>query len=316
MIMKCRKFQENDWKALCELYNQVFTADRVTEAFFLEHLILSPNFDPEGVVLAEENGRLTGAVIAQIARRNLSPWSDQVTASADKGYLMPPLILDVDTGKCLIAEAEKYFLSNGRRTVFGSAIGPTLFPDGVDWRMYPVISQALEESGYQECSQYFSMGRSLLNYVPDDRITEKIQKLRQIGIEAKVCEWDDVPAVKRFLLAGDLIGRIQNLAQKIRQHELDQVVIIRNAENVLGYCQYNYYDEAERCGPFGVTREMRGQGIGQVMVAKLLEIMARRGFQYVWFASCSERNVHFYRKNGFEIFRAKKLYTKILKEVK
>ncbi|MBO4290754.1 MAG: GNAT family N-acetyltransferase [Lachnospiraceae bacterium] len=310
-----RIFQEKDWKALHKLYNRIFTADRVTENFFLEHLILSPNFDPDGIILAEENGQLTGAVIAQVVSRNLSPWTDQVSVAGTTGYLMPPLISDPDTGKHLIAEAEKYFLAQSRTNIRGSAIGPTLFPDSVDSSNYPVICQVFEESGYQISGHYFSMGRSLLNYQPDEKIMEKIQILRKKGIVAKVCESEDVPAVRRFMQNGDLIGRIQNLSQKISRNELDQVVIIRNEDRVLGYCQYNYYGEQERVGPFGVAKEMRGQGIGQVMVAKLLEVMSLRSFLYVWFASCSETNTNFYRKNGFEIFRTKNVYVKTLKGI-
>ena len=57
---------------------------------------------------------------------------------------------------------------------------------------------------------------------------------------------------------------------------------------------------------------MRGQGIGQVMTAKLLEVMAGRGIPFAWFASCTETNANFYSKNGFEIFRTKRIYIKNL----
>lgn len=307
-----RNFQEKDWKELHRLYNQALHADQVTEEFFLEHLILSPNFDPAGIILAEENGQLIGAAVAQIVTRNISPWTDQVTAAKATGYLMPPLITDAETGKELIARAEKYFLSTGRTTVRVASLGPTLFPDSTDENAYPKICRALEESGYKVATRYHSMKRGLTQYAPSEKIAAKTAELKRQGIKAKVCEWEDVPAVKRFMMGSSLIGRIQNLAQKIRQNELDQIVIIRNEEDVLGYCQYKYYDELERVGPFGVTEKMRGRGIGQVMTAKLLEVMAGRGIPFAWFASCSETNTHFYSKNGFEIFRTKRIYMKNL----
>ena len=310
--MICRKFQENDWKELHRLYNRMLHADRVTEGFFLEHLILSPNFDPEGIILAEENGQLAGAAVAQIVTRNVSPWADQVSSAKSTGYLMPPLIDNAETGKMLIAEAEKYFQANGRTTVRVASLGPTLFPDSTDEKAYPEICRALEESGYTAAARYHSMKRGLTGYKPSEQVAAKAAELKRQGIEAKICEWEDVPAVKRFMMGSSLIGRIQNLALKIRQNELDQVVIIRNAEDVLGYCQYKYYDELERVGPFGVTDKMRGKGIGQVMTAKLLQVMAQRGIPFAWFASCTETNAHFYSKNGFEIFRTKRIYLKNL----
>jgi ribosomal protein S18 acetylase RimI-like enzyme len=315
--MICRKFQEKDWKELHRLYNRMLHADRVTEGFFLEHLILSPNFDPEGIILTEENGKLSGAAVAQIVTKNVSPWTDQVSSAKSTGYLMPPLIDNAETGKILIAEAEKFFLANGRTTVRVSSLGPTLFPDSTDEKAYPEICRALDESGYTVAARYHSMKRGLTGYTPSEQVAAKAAELKRQGIEAKVCEWEDVPAVKRFMMESSLIGRIQNLASKIRQNELDQIVIIRNVKEVLGYCQYKYYDELERVGPFGVTDKMRGQGIGQVMTAKLLTVMAQRGLPFAWFASCTETNAHFYRKNGFEIFRTKRIYMKDLRgEVK
>ena len=193
-----------------------------------------------------------------------------------------------------------------------ASLGPTLFPDSTDEDAYPEICRALEESGYTDAARYHSMKRDLTGYNPSEQVAAKAEVLKLRGIEAKVCEWEDVPAVKRFMMESSLVGRIQNLALKIRQHELDQVVIIRNAEEVLGYCQYKYYDQLERVGPFGVTDKMRGQGIGQVMTAKLLEVMAGRGIPFAWFASCTATNAHFYSKNGFEIFRTKRIYIKNL----
>jgi len=310
--MNLRHYQENDWKALFELYNSILTADRVSESFFLEHLILSPNFEPKNVLLAEENGTITGAVVVQLAIRNYSPYVDQVSTSAGTGFMMPPLIRNLETGKFLIAEAEKYLKSKLCRTVKVAAMGPTLFPDSVDAEAYPVLAQTLTACGYQSGGHYYSMRRDLHNFQPSGHVAEKIAELKAKGIEAKVCENADLPALYRYMKE-EHSGWVLTMQKKLRQHEMDQIVIIRNKTDVLGYCQYNYYDEIDRVGPFGVAKSMRGQGAGQVMVAKLLETMAERGFLCAWFASCSEFNAtHFYNKNGFTVYRTKELFSKNL----
>lgn len=310
--MKIRNYKDSDYKALHALYNRILSADRVTEEFFLEHLILTPNFDPEGVFLAEDDqGELVGAVVAQVVNRSINPYGpDQVVSARDVGNMMPPLFTDKEVGKALIGKAEEFFRSRGKVLVKVVSFGPTLFPDALDKEAYSLIAETLEECCYSSIGRHYSMGRSLFNYAPSEKIREKIRIAAEKGIYAKVCEFSDVEAVKRFMEEGGLAGRIQNLVQKIRADELDQVIIIRNDEEVLGYCQYKYYDETERVGPFGVTQKMRGQGLGQVMTAKLLEVMASRGYQYAYFASCSEGNTHFYGKNDFKIFRTKDIYTK------
>ena len=63
--MNIRVFRENDWQELCRLYNRCYTFDQVSEKFFLEHLILEPNFNPDGVFVAEVDGNISGAVSAQ-----------------------------------------------------------------------------------------------------------------------------------------------------------------------------------------------------------------------------------------------------------
>lgn len=310
--MKIRNYKDNDYKALHALYNKILFSDQITEEFFLEHLILTPNFDPEGVFLAEDDkGELTGAVIGQVVNHTINPYGpDQVAAAATLGYMIPPLFTDQEVGKALIGKVEEFFRSKGKTSVRVTAFGPTLFPDALDKETYSLIAETLEECQYASIGKHYSMGRSLFNYAPSERILEKIRLAAEKGIRAKVCEFSDVEAVKRFMEEGGLAGRVQNLVQKIRANELDQVIIIRNDEEVLGYCQYKYYEEIERVGPFGVTQKMRGQGLGQVMVAKLLEVMALRGYHYAFFASCSEGNTHFYGKNDFKIFRTKDIYTK------
>lgn len=310
--MKIHAYRENDWQTLFRLYNECYVADRVSEKFFLEHLIMEPNFDAGGVFIAEENGVETGAVAAQIITRNLSPWSDQVAKARGTGYMMPLICFTPEVGKALIAEAEKYFSEHGIVQVQAAAAGAYLFPDGIDEETNPLLGKILSECGYKQAGHHYSMRCDLHKWRISDAVAEKIRAGENAGITAKVCGLSDLPALRRFLTSGDLIARMQNVAQKLSRNELDEIVIIRSADEVLGYCQYNYYGEPDRVGPFGIAKGHRGQGLGQIMVTKLLETMARRGFRSAWFASCTEANTHFYSKNGFERFRIKYLFTKQL----
>jgi GNAT superfamily N-acetyltransferase len=311
-----RKYEESDWRGLHTLYNRCLWADKVTPEFFLEHLILSPNFDPAGVAIAEKNGVMIGAAVAQIVRRNLSPWADQVTDARETGYLMPLLVEQADVGVALLAEAENYFRENGRTIIRSVSLGPTLFPNGVDKNLYPAVHQTFAAGGYRDSGSHYSMRCDLEAYRVSESVAEKRDALAREGVAAKVCEYADLPKVRRFLETGDLLGRMQNLADKMARKELHEVIIIASEEEAFGYCQFNYYGRPERVGPFGVTQALRGKGLGQVMVAKLLETMVERGYQYAYFVSCSEQNTHFYAKNNFQVYRKKTLFEKNLAEDK
>ena len=57
---------------------------------------------------------------------------------------------------------------------------------------------------------------------------------------------------------------------------------------------------------------MKGRGIGTLMIARLLEIMAQKNIKHAWFASCVKDLVYFYGKNGLQVFRKKSILVKEL----
>ena len=310
--MIIRNFRNSDAGALFVLYNSIFTADRVTWPFFIQHFLMQPNFDPEGTFVAEENGEIVGWASGQIIRKDFDVWGNQARKNAGTGFLMPPAVSDVETGKKLIAAVEEYFRKGECVRSRGAAAGYTLFPNGVDPEAYPVVHRIFEESGYTFSAFSHSMGRSLENYSIPETIRIKIDRLAQEGIRAGVCDYDDLPGLRRLLADTDLNGWMHLPLRKAEQGRLDEAVVVRKGSDVVGYCQYNYFGEAERIGPFGIDKNMRGKGLGVIMVAKLLEIMAERGFKYAWFASCTEQRIPFYAKNGLQVYKKKSIFVKEL----
>ena len=308
--MLIRNFQDADAKEMFALYDSVYTADRVSWPFFVQYFLLSPNFDPAGTFIAEENGRIAGWASGQIVRKDFDVWGSQSRKNAGTGFLMPPAIKEVETGKKLIAAVEEYFRQGGCVRSKGAAAGYTLFPNGVDPEAYPVVHRAFEESGYAFSAFSHSMGRSLENYSIPEAVQAKIDRLAAEGILAGICGYDDLPGLRHLLAETELNGWMHLPLRKAEQGCLDEAVVVRKGSDVVGYCQYNYFGEAERIGPFGVSRDMRGKGLGTVMVAKLLEVMAERGFKYAWFASCTEQRIPFYSRNGLQVFKKKSIFVK------
>jgi len=308
--MRFRSFQDPDAKEMFALYDSVYTADRVSWPFFVRHFLLSPNFDPAGTFIAEENGRIEGWASGQIIRKDFDVWGDQARKNAGTGFLMPPVIKDIETGKRLIASVEGYFRQGKCVRSRGSAAGYTLFPNGVDPEAYPVVHRAFEGSGYTCFSSSYSMRRDLENYSVPEVVRAKIEHLAAEGIRADICHYDDLPGLRHLLAETGLNGWMHLPLRKAEQGRLDEAVVVRRGSDILGYCQYNYFGEAERIGPFGISGDLRGKGLGTVMVAKLLEIMAERGFKYAWFASCSAQKIPFYAKNGLQVFKKKSIFVK------
>ena len=305
-----RLYRENDWPQMLELYNRFMTADRITEEFFVQYILLSPNFDGQGVFVDEENGRIVAWGMAQIVRRNYDIWGSQAEKLAGKGFIFLPVTDDLDRAKALIAACEKYLTEAGCSNFRSGAPGYTLFANGVDPELYPVVHRAFTESSYTSCGISYSMHRRLDNYKPTEEVqTLYTERLRE-GFEFKVCEYSDLPAIRRMLENSDLKGWMHLPLRKAEQHRVHEIVIAKYQGDAVGYCQYNYFDNPERIGPFGVDGSMRGKNIGTVMIAKLFDVMSQRNVRYAWFASCAPERINFYSRNGLEVFRKKDILVK------
>ena len=305
-----RLYREDDWPQMLELYNRYMTADRITGEFFIQYILLSPNFDPQGTFVDEEDGRIVAWAMAQVVRRNYDIWGSQAEKLAGKGFIFLPVTDELDRAQALIAACEKYLADAGCRNFRCGAPGYTLFANGVDPEIYPVLHRAFEESGYESCGISYSMHRRLDNYIPSAEVQALYEERVREGFEFKVCEYSDLPAIRRMLENSDLKGWMHLPIRKAEQHKVHEIVIAKYQGDAVGYCQYNYFDNPERIGPFGVAGRMRGKNIGTTMIAKLFQVMSERNVRYAWFASCAPERINFYNRNGLEVFRKKSVLIK------
>ena len=108
----------------------------------------------------------------------------------------------------------------------------------------------------------------------------------------------------------------ENLSLERLKNELENLdsefYFIENKNKNLGYLKLNFgnaqtekveenYFEIER---IYVLKAFLGQKIGQILFDKAIEIGREKNLEYVWLGVWEEnhRAIHFYGKNGFEIF--------------
>jgi GNAT superfamily N-acetyltransferase len=305
--MIIRKYQQADEAEVVALWNTVLWADKISPEFFREKILLDPNFGEDGVFVAEEGMHILGAAVTFVCRTENNPWKQGAVAdSKDKGSLLPVLCVDKKIADRLIGAAEAYLKECGRKIVSVCQHSPFFFPNSIDRKSYPEIYQFFIDNGYKPTGTSYSMGRDLRHYQYPEEARAMEEKFRGEGITFATYHPRHLLAVKRYMLA-ECPGWMADFAIKIcRQNPEHEIMLAFKNSDVVGYCQYNFCGEQlERVGPFSVAQSMRGKNIGQVMTARLLQTMSEHKIQFAYFGSTGNRQLPFYTKNGFEVFREK-----------
>jgi len=306
--MVIRSFQPGDEELLPELWNLCLVSDPVSPERFCERVLLDPNFEPEGLLVAEQGTRLIGFVLAVVRR---VPWPGG-RDDADRGWItaigVHPGWRRQGVGSALLQRAFVFFRSRERRPILVSQYSPNYFLPGVDEEAYPHALIFFKHHGFQESARVVAMERNLLTWtgLPDSVLDLK-HRLGAEGIQ--------VSHLSRRLLV-PLLQFAENKfgpdwARAVRDGLLrggppERVLVAHAGDQVIGYCMYGLYDRpVERFGPFGVDPAWRGKGIGKLLLYLCLQEMRRQGLQNAWFLSTVEESPagNLYRQAGFHTTR-------------
>jgi GNAT superfamily N-acetyltransferase len=313
--MKIRNFEQKDLRGVIDLWNRTLWADRIYEDLFFEKFLLDPNFDKNGFFVIEENGILKAAAIS-FCRTFDQPWGFEGVSieQKNKGFLIPLLIEEtregIELGQVLLEKAENYLREKGRKLVSVCEYNPLFCVNGVDQKIYPQMHSLFLDNGYNQSHISYSMKVDLDKFRISDETQEFISSLEKENITFNQYSPDDMLKIREFFMQ-EFPRWITHFMHKVHtKNPAEEMMFVKQGEEVVGYCQYNYYGQQERVGPFGAAASMRGKKIGQAMVSKLLERMTCKGFKSAYFVSCAERVKGFYARNGFKVFKEKSVFEK------
>lgn len=303
--MRIRKYDARDESDVISLWNESLFADRITPEIFRERILLDPNFDKSGFLLAEDNKGIVGATIGFIRRTDL-PWGYERNKDSDSGYIIvffvAPDYYQTEIEKKLLENVILYFKKLGKKNISFSGYSPTFFPSGIDPEIYPHLFDFFKQNGFTEVGVSYSMRKDIFSFQIPEKIKKLEKKLKQEGITFSYFKLQYLLGVKEFL-SSEFPHWLHKFVDKILLgHPNDEIVIVLKEEKVIGYCQHNYYRHLERVGPFGISSAFRGRKIGTVMLCKLLEGMAKKGYHYAWLGS-TDLAKNYYERMGFEVFR-------------
>ncbi|WP_255955660.1 GNAT family N-acetyltransferase [Streptomyces odontomachi] len=303
-----RDFRAGDGPQLVEAWRRSAPADPIAPDRFRSLVLLDANFDPQGLRVAVDGGRVVGAAYAV---RRLIPLTG-TDLEPEQGWIpfffVDPAARGRGLGRRLLTEALDWLGAHGRTRVDFSSYTPNYVLPGLDAEAYPAAAGLLESLGFRTLYEAAAMDRSLVGYRFPEDVMRRLDELTVQGYRFDTPADDDL--VDLVALAGHHFN--PDWARAIREclaagTPLDRIVVVRDPSGrLVGWAMHGAYESAdERFGPFGVLEEMRGTGLGKVLLHLVLERMRARGAHSAWFLWTGERSPagRLYLKTGFTTTR-------------
>ncbi|MFH9088344.1 GNAT family N-acetyltransferase [Streptomyces sp. NPDC017673] len=303
-----RGFRVGDGPRLVEAWRRSAPADPITPDRFRSLVLLDANFDPEGLRVAVDGDRVLGAAYAV---RRLTPMSG-TDLEPEQGWIpfffVDPAARGRGLGRRLLTDALDWLHGHGRTRVDFSSYTPNYVLPGLDAETYPEAAKLLESLGFRTLYEAAAMDRGLVGYRFPDVAARRRDELTARGHRFTTPSDDDL--VDLLALAGRHFT--PDWARTIREcvaagTPLDRIVVARDPSGRLaGWAMHGAYASADgRFGPFGVLEEMRGTGLGTVLLHLVLERMRAGGAHSAWFLWTGERSPagRLYRAAGFTTTR-------------
>lgn len=236
----------------------------------------------------------------------VTKWTAQFVDAPRQGYISALAYEDSDAASYLIQRALQYFASQGIEQVsFGQDVGH-FFP-GCPKECYP-IHALLTNCGFTPSDEVHDLERDLTNYSPD-----------RVDGDIRWCTSDDQESLFEFL-DREFPGRWPYDVRRKAQAEngLDFILGMFDGPECMGFAviqkdgadnlplggavwQASLGSKWGALGPIGVAKKVRGQGLGDALLTRSLDLLKRLGVRRCiidWTAIPG-----FYERHGFEISR-------------
>jgi mycothiol synthase len=306
--VRLREVRPSDVEHVIDLWNRCLPADPITRGIFDDKVLLDPNFDPTGGRVAERGGQVIGFAYA-LVRRTALPWGFESLLKHDRGrgwvfaIFVDEAYRRQGIGSALLNQVLDFLKAEGAKMIVLGNYAPNYVLSGVDTEAYPGAQEFFAHHGFTAQGESYGMGVDLYGYQPPADAAGIEQALAQQGIVVEYFSREFLLPTLSFLRECFPTWLPLFTDKLQRGHDLDEMVIARRGEDVVGYCQHRYGHHAERTGPFGVKAELRGRKIGTLMLYRLLARMAQKGFRAGWFAQTGDRQRRYYERVGYRVIR-------------
>ncbi|MFO7321507.1 MAG: GNAT family N-acetyltransferase [Chloroflexota bacterium] len=301
--MEIRPYRGSDEAEVLEVWRAAMHADALGEHLFRTKVLLDPNFQPDLLPVAVEDGRVVGFVLALTRQvplflQGLEPDKAWITA-----FGVHPDYQRRGIGTALFQHVIQLLRTQGRKTIDISPYVPNYFVPGVDSRAYPGTIPFLEKQGFRVLYNAISMGADLSGFqIPPEILELERRREQEDGVTIRPVSSADLPELMPFIVrhfGWDWFRHAQEyLLDLFGGVNASQIcfLVARRQGQIVGYCQ----QRLERFGPFGVDPAYRNLGIGRLLLFRCLATMSARHTFFAYFLWTGEDAARLYSLAGFK----------------
>ena len=313
--MQIRTFEAADMLPLYSLWNKAFPREAVSKERFYKTVFLEPNFSPDGLFVAEQDGVILGFINGVYRRMPLYYGADMENTGYINAFALQKNGDFTAVGTTLLSAAERYFSEHGKQTVT-TGYFPLYLNQGVETEGNEDYRKLYQTFGYTE-KPSVSLELTLSEYHPDREATEqKRSRLMALGYSFTTLRDEQIFSILNPEASFSNPSWSREFLSRLHDFDLSRFRVCELGGEVLGACVFgDPNSDMGRFGPFGVSPKLRGLGIGTILLYDTLCTMKDRGIQQAWmqWVSASGAAFHIYEKAGFRI---EKKYSTFSKDIR
>jgi len=293
------------------LWNKCLTEDAISTQIFRKQVLFDENFQRELCFVAIEDNTIVGYLLATkrvfpYNERGLEPTRGWINLMfVDKNYRRKGI------GSTLVKKAEEELKARGAERITLGAYSPNYFFPGIDVNAYKDAVPFFESLGYEYTAPAESMNGSLMNYQFPADFEEKLAKANAQGYTFKKFSYEYSFKLLDFLKEEFGAGWKRNALMKMQANVAEDYIwmCVDANDDVVGFCMRAIDDSECRFGPFGVKKELRSHGLGNILFNLMcmdMKAMRHYNLYFLW----THDAMAFYQRHGIDVYRTYKCYDK------
>ncbi len=268
-MISYRKYKDEDFENVLVLLNEELEYDNLERFLLSEKLYEDPGWDPDTTYIAEHDKEIVGFL--QGVQRKIN--------EKDYGYIKLFAVKNEfrrnGIGSELLRRFEEYLQKENISTLRVFDVPLNYFMPGVDPRYTPAVC-FFEKRGFVKKDEAINMDVDL-SYSSWD-VSEKQESLKKDAINIRRFEKNDEEELIGFISKD---WKLWEFELKMAMKTEPPAIFIARKDNMIK--AFSAWDGNNRgtgwFGPMGTHPDLRGKGVGGVLLYKCLDDMKRKGYE-------------------------------------